>query len=1033
MKISILHLSDLHFKKDNNKIIEKETLLFDAFKNEISQYEHLFITITGDIAYSGLKEEYALVKSFLNRLENRIFAYNKKIKIEYIFCAGNHDCDFSIPQKARNMLIENIIKAPLETDDELVEVCTSVQKQYFDFIKEFSSYKNINETLSNKLISRYEYSLSEYNIAFNSFNTAWVSKLPEKQSEIIYPLNYIKSDEIIDANFSLTFSLLHHPFHWLKHSNMRDFKEYVDSLSDIILTGHEHSDSATQRENIYNGNKTEHIEGGTLQDSYDEGQSKFNLILLDLANKKHDILIFDWQGDHYSKTKNESIDVHTNNKCLFPLKQNYKEKIASLGLKVNHPRKDNVILEDLFVFPDLKIIDIQKNKKNSFLEISSEQLSKQTNLGLNILYGSDNSGKTTLAHMLQFIYKQKGLVPIIINGKDFRSGDYEENKIALLIKRIFKLQYLDDKKNVDLFEQTDVNEILLIIDDFQNVRLNSAFKGVAIDSILKLNYKNVLILSSEILKFEATSESNLAMSLQDFTHYQILEFGHRLRDKLITKWIRLGQETEIENSELVGKRRTKANAINQTIGLNIVPSHPVYLLTLLQAMEVNDTSLDKSSYGHYYHYMILQYLNSDKNKVMEHKDINTIFTYTSTLAFNMFQDRNYSYTLGELNGFDNDYRKDIDFEPTFNILEKLIKSNVLIEYENEYKFSHKYIYYYFVGHYFSQNTDDYEITSIIKKMTERLYRTEFANILMFILHLSPKTNIIEMLNNEARKIFSDIAEFSFANEELVNINACIKEDTSHRLSQRTFDESRDIELSEKDEEAELKRQIYLDDQFDVNYDEEIQQLDFFKKINLAFKLIEILGEIVKNYSGSLKGNIKSELIKNTYGVGLRSLKTIILLFEEEHDNLVDAITKVITKKKMIAEDKINEAVYGIVFGLASSISTDIVKRISKSIASKDLKKTYKRISEEQPENIAYQLIKLAIDLDFASGLNVKNIEQLHKKLSLEKNTLTDSSLKKLVLDHLYMFESPISEKTSICKKLGIEVGESKNKLIQHHR
>jgi hypothetical protein len=194
-----------------------------------------------------------------------------------------------------------------------------------------------------------------------------------------------------------------------------------------------------------------------------------------------------------------------------------------------------------------------------------------------------------------------------------------------------------------------------------------------------------------------------------------------------------------------------------------------------------------------------------------------------------------------------------------------------------------------------------------------------------------------------------------------------------------------------------------------------------------------LGEIVKSYSGSLNGEIKNELIINTYGIGLRALKTIILLFEEEHENLVDGITRMLRKKNVISEDKISEAVYGIVFGLASSISTDIVKRISKAVASKDLKNTYKRISDNEPENLAYQLIKHAIDLDFQGGLNQNNIEVLHKKLDKANNKLTDSALKKLVLDHLYMYEASISVKTSICARLGISTNASKTTMINQNK
>ena len=72
MKFSILHLSDIHFKASNNSIIEKQGRLFDAFKNKILDSECLFIVVTGDIAFSGLPEEYEHAISFFDLLKKNI-------------------------------------------------------------------------------------------------------------------------------------------------------------------------------------------------------------------------------------------------------------------------------------------------------------------------------------------------------------------------------------------------------------------------------------------------------------------------------------------------------------------------------------------------------------------------------------------------------------------------------------------------------------------------------------------------------------------------------------------------------------------------------------------------------------------------------------------------------------------------------------------------------------------------------------------------------------------------------------------------
>ena len=85
------------------------------------------------------------------------------------------------------------------------------------------------------------------------------------------------------------------------------------------------------------------------------------------------------------------------------------------------------------------------------------------------------------------------------------------------------------------------------------------------------------------------------------------------------------------------------------------------------------------------------------------------------------------------------------FTPSFSLVDTLIDASIIVKYDGKFKFTHNYIYYYFVATYFADKYTVEGIEDIIFKMSERLYRREFANILMFILHLTPKDNIIENL------------------------------------------------------------------------------------------------------------------------------------------------------------------------------------------------------------------------------------------------------------------------------------------------
>lgn len=188
-QLSILHLSDIHMIDGENYIINKKKALIDAIKNEISD-KYLFIIITGDLANTGKFEEYSKLHNFLEDLETNISEYYKKIKIEYIFVPGNHDCDFSDEEynDVRDLIISNILTTKTIQKDTFIVSCTKVQNNYFEFLNKYKSKNHIVEKVSNKLFTKYSYEILNHKISFNCYNSAWMSKRKEKQSEIIFPL-----------------------------------------------------------------------------------------------------------------------------------------------------------------------------------------------------------------------------------------------------------------------------------------------------------------------------------------------------------------------------------------------------------------------------------------------------------------------------------------------------------------------------------------------------------------------------------------------------------------------------------------------------------------------------------------------------------------------------------------------------------------------------------------------------------------------------------------------------------------------------
>jgi 2',3'-cyclic-nucleotide 2'-phosphodiesterase (5'-nucleotidase family) len=73
----------------------------------------------------------------------------------------------------------------------------------------------------------------------------------------------------------------------------RAFQKRVESVADLILTGHEH-DVTRRTQEVSTGERNEYVEGGALQDSYSPAESVFNVFVIDIIGRKQKALEFAW-------------------------------------------------------------------------------------------------------------------------------------------------------------------------------------------------------------------------------------------------------------------------------------------------------------------------------------------------------------------------------------------------------------------------------------------------------------------------------------------------------------------------------------------------------------------------------------------------------------------------------------------------------------------------------------------------------------------------------------------------------------------
>lgn len=1019
MKFSIVHLSDLHLKAKANYITQKIDNLVNAINSQLLEIDCIFIVVTGDIANTGNNNEYEEAGVVFNKLLSGLNSLDTPV--HFVFVPGNHDVNFNNNKnKLRQIVIENIKanKTNIE-DDSLVNQCCEFQNEYRLLEKEFISDKNIRyaDNLLNILIFESNGKL----VKFNCLNTSWCSEIKEKQGTLYYPMAS-KISQISKYPADLTISIMHHSPVWFESENIRQIHNSIDKHSDIILSGHEHVSSKSIIDKL-DGDKIEHLEGSILQDNSDESISGFNHILVDLENKCQKIFNYEWNGEIYSLGEIPSdkwiplTHIRENSRNPFFRDEKFELFINDPGANFIHKKKQNLSLKDFFVYPHLKNIKIQSlDNDDTIIEKIDSSILKNIEGDENksLVIGSEKSGKTALCKMLFRYFNSLGRIPVWIDGN--RIKNFNTERFNKLVEKCFSEQY--SKNNKEKFVQTPNKQKILIIEDLHKSKLNYEQKGRLLTNINKY-YSNIIITANELFQIGELVSEKCDDAFDNYQQYEIQPFGHFLRAKLIEKWNKIEEdqaEQGAEPRESIRKQDRDIRIVNTIVGDNYVPSYPIFVVIILQGVDAGTPNkLTESSYGYYYEYLITGSLGRIEN--ISHEDIDKFYNYLTELSYYLFNNRVSEISESDFRKFNdffcNEYKINIPFEPN---CDQLLKTRIIVKYNETYKFNYKYSFYFFIARYLANNLTEGHIKDVISAMCLRLYNESNSNIIMFLTHHSKDPFIINELVKNSKSLFEkfDPAELdkdaSIVNKLLDDIPNLVLENIDVKK------EREERFIAQDDFEDTTSNNDTSEDKFDT--DDDLVELDMITQLNLAFRSIEILGQILKNYYASMKGDVKYSVCEESYFVLLRSLSSFFEMLNENSEYLVCEIESILEKNKSVQSYKVTEASKTLIFNVMNMIIYAFIKKLSSSVGSKNLSVIYEEILKNNNTN-AINLIDIAIKLDFSKYFPVSDLKRLVDDFS--GNPLATLLLKQFVIDHLYMFITSDGEKQTICNLLDIPI------------
>jgi len=944
MRIAILHLSDIHLTGSSNPVLARLSGIVAALRSALLDVKHCFIAITGDIATTGARGEYDVAERFLENLSRWICEDLRLDSLHLVIVPGNHDCNFLDPSELRQLVLQNMHEYldNLDPEGEVVTTCLSVQKEFFRF--ESNATRSANAfPAANRLHYRQVFTVDGYIVRFECFNTAWLSRKQEVQGSLLFPITAITTYDS-DSATDLVISCFHHPYGWLQATNHREFQRYIERTSDVVLTGHEH-DSEYYLKETRSGDLVQYVEGATLQGP-DATQSAFNVLLLDLGTSQQSLITYEWKVDAYERVTEVGPRPFVRNRQLtagiFENSPAFLQKLTDPGRGFNHPFKKPLQLSDIFVYPDVRQQSLDKlltGVQRQPTPVKGENLLPYVASKKFILFiGERDAGKTALGKTLYVdLHRFHSLVPVMISGDDIDSlGEFPHS-----VEKAFSNQY--SPLLLERYRQLPLERRALILDDFHLLRLNRKAQRQLI-AASRPRFGTILVFADDLFGFEelAAQASHDFNPFADFDHCELRPLGHLLRHRLIRKWVTLGREYVLEEKDIVHETDAKENTVNALIGKNVLPPLPVLILIILQAAEAaRGANIISGAYGYFYEVLITEALASVSSDITE---TGSKYTYLSRVAHHMFKSGRETLSDQEIEEvtrtYADEYRASVEHK---TLTAELIQSQVIHRVNGSIRFRYRYYYFYFVARYLKDAIADPAHTVTVREqlfeLADHVFFEPYANILVFYLYLTKDIELINYLLEAARTILNECRPCDLEGD-IEHFNQLFYAVPRRELTTAGGDATKEEYLEVLDEEVDVHREERTSPET-VKYH---SGLEVSLKFNIAFKMLQLLGQILKNFPGSLKGQLKLEIAAECYRLGLRALAAFFGLWKEHFEEIRAFIEEVLRDRlRLNPEERMLPSAERIILGLALTAAFGVIKRISYAVGHEQLRLTYEDV------------------------------------------------------------------------------------------
>ncbi|MFZ3115152.1 MAG: hypothetical protein WA133_10260 [Syntrophales bacterium] len=258
------------------------------------------------------------------------------------------------------------------------------------------------------------------------------------------------------------------------------------------------------------------------------------------------------------------------------------------------------------------------------------------------------------------------------------------------------------------------------------------------------------------------------MDLSTLEHYHLQPFGYARRSQLIERWFSLAKDGTVDEAEFISRCDQAERLMNMAMTKTVIPSIPLYLLTLLQSMEAGRSGdFKESALGYYYQYLLTEAFQVSGVKPDK---LTEVFQYAVQLAAEFHHQGKKELNESELRDFNTRFSEtwhSVDFRSRIDLL---LRARVLRPVGDNFSFRYPYL----KGQYLSERLTDKEIREYIGHCCKHLYVRDYANTVLFLAHHTNDDYVLTTISEALHSLFQNRSTVTF-NGDTIGITKLIED------------------------------------------------------------------------------------------------------------------------------------------------------------------------------------------------------------------------------------------------------------------